>query len=235
LFNNHFSCGIASNAFYYVISLSNSKQHYTIMKKILGLLLATTILGSTYAQQAKTASLPVGSGFPEGKYNITDVYTGGNYSLRDLKTDKGLLVIFTCNTCPFVIRNIDRTKEILAFAKEKGIGVMLVNSNEAQRTDVDAPEKMAAYGREQGYPNYLVDADAALADAFGASHTPEVYLFDGKTEKLVYKGAMDDSPADPKSATKIYLKDAMNNLVAGTAIAPSETKSVGCSIKRIKK
>lgn len=206
------------------------------MKKITAVLLSALLVGSTYAQQAKTTtSLPIGASFPDIAYNAKDVLNNKQVTFGDLKTDKGLLVIFSCNTCPFVIRNIDRTKSILAAAKEKGIGVMILNSNEAQRADADAPDKMVDFGKTQHYPNYIVDNDAALADAFGASHTPEVYLFDGKTEKLVYKGAMDDSPADPAAAKVIFLKDAMNNLVAGKAISPNETKSVGCSIKRIKK
>lgn len=203
------------------------------MKKIFGLLLASTLVGAAYAQ---SGSLALNSAFPDQSFSLSEVRTGAQVTrLTDLKTDKGLLVIFTCNTCPFVIKNIDRTKEILAQAKANGIGVVLVNANEAQRTEADAPDKMVTFAGTQNYPNYYVDKDAQLADALGASHTPEVFLFDGKTERLVYKGAMDDSPSDPKAAKTIYLKDAMNNLVAGKTISPAETKSVGCSIKRVKK
>lgn len=203
------------------------------MKKILGFLLATTLMGSAYAQ---SGSLALNSAFPDQSFSLSEVRSGAQVArLSDLKTDKGLLVIFTCNTCPFVIKNIERTKEILTQAKANGIGVLLVNSNEAQRAEADAPDKMAEFAGKQNYPNYFIDKDAQLADAFGASHTPEVFLFDGKTERLVYKGAMDDSPSDPTAAKTIYLKDAMNNLVAGKTISPAETKSVGCSIKRVKK
>lgn len=188
-------------------------------------------MGSVYAQ---SGSLSVGTGIPDQPYHITDVFSGGMPMLRDLNTGKGLLVIFTCNTCPFVIRNIDRTKEVLAYAKAKNVGIVFVNSNEAQRSAADSPEKMLEFGKQQGYPNYYVDKNSELADIFGASHTPEVFLFDGKTEKLIYKGAMDDSPADPKSAKVMYLKNAIDNMLAGKAITPAETKSVGCSIKRVK-
>lgn len=205
------------------------------MKKITALLLSALLIGNTYAQEAKISSMPIGTSFPDVAYNAMDVLSNKQVTFNDLKTDKGLLVIFSCNTCPFVIRNIDRTQSILAAAKEKGIGVMILNSNEAQRSDADAPDKMVEFGKAQHYTNYCIDNGATLADAFGASHTPEVYLFDGKTEKLVYKGAMDDSPADPSAAKVIFLKNAMNNMVAGKAISPNETKSVGCSIKRIKK
>jgi thioredoxin-related protein len=199
------------------------------MKKILSLLSAFAIMGSVYAQ-----SMGLGTSFPDQPYNTTDVFTMKDATLKHVATKKGLLVVFTCNTCPFVIRNIDRTKEILDFAKEKGLGVMMVNSNEAQRSDADAVEKMVEFGRKQGYPNYYVDKNSMLADIFGASHTPEVFLFDGKTETMVYKGAMDDNPSDPKSAKVMYLKNAITNMLAGKAITPAETKSVGCSIKRVK-
>jgi hypothetical protein len=201
------------------------------MKKILGLLSAFALMGSVYAQ---SGTLALGTSFPDQPYHTTDVFTMNDITLRQASTKKGLLVVFTCNTCPFVIRNIDRTKEILDFAKEKGVGVMMVNSNEAQRNDADAVDKMIEFGKKQGYPNYYVDKNSNLADIFGASHTPEVFLFDGKTETLIYKGAMDDSPSDPKSAKVMYLKNAITNMLAGKTINPAETKSVGCSIKRVK-
>lgn len=201
------------------------------MKKILSLLSAFALMGSVYAQ---SGFMNLGTSFPDLPYQTTDVFTMKDVTLKQASTKKGLLVIFTCNTCPFVIRNIDRTKEILDFAKEKGLGVMMVNSNEAQRNDVDAVEKMVEFGKQQGYPNYYVDKNSKLANIFGASHTPEVFLFDGKTETMVYKGAMDDNPSDPKSAKVMYLKNAITNMLAGKAINPAETKSVGCSIKRLK-
>jgi thioredoxin-related protein len=188
-------------------------------------------MGSVYAQ---SGFMNLGTSFPDVPYQTTDVFTMKDATLKQASTKKGLLVVFTCNTCPFVIRNIDRTKEILDFAKEKGVGVMMINSNEAQRNDVDAVEKMVEFGKKQGYPNYYVDKNSKLANIFGASHTPEVFLFDGKTETMVYKGAMDDNPSDPKSAKVMYLKNAMTNMLAGKAINPAETKSVGCSIKRLK-
>jgi glutathione peroxidase-family protein len=201
------------------------------MKKILGLLSAFALMGSVYAQ---SGTLALGTSFPDQPYHTTDVFTMKDITLRQASTKKGLLVVFTCNTCPFVIRNIDRTKEILDFAKEKGLGVMMVNSNEAQRNEADAVDKMIEFGKKQGYPNYYVDKNSDLADIFGASHTPEVFLFDGKTETLIYKGAMDDNPSDPKSAKVMYLKNAITNMLAGKTIDPAETKSVGCSIKRVK-
>ena len=183
---------------------------------------------------AQTGSMAIGTAAPSENYTLVDVLTNQQKALNSYRTQKGLLVIFTCNTCPFVLKNVERTKQMLQFAKEKGIGVALVNSNEAQRNDVDAPKEMAKFAKDHHYPNYLTDKDSKLADIFGASHTPEVFLFDGKTMTLVYKGAMDDNPGDPTSAKKLFLLDAMSNLANGQPISPNETKSVGCSIKRLK-
>ena len=201
------------------------------MKRIFAVLLSAIIGTTAFAQNA---SMAIGTTMPMENYTTINALTGQRTNLGNLRTDKGLLVVFTCNTCPFVLKNVERTKQMLQFAKEKGIGVALVNSNEAQRNDVDAPKEMVKFAKDHNYPNYLIDQNSMLANIFGASHTPEVYLFDGKTMKLVYKGAMDDNPEDPSAAKKIFLLDAINNLVAGTAISPNETKSVGCSIKRLK-
>lgn len=201
------------------------------MKRIFALLFAGIIGTAAFAQ---TGSMALGTEAPNENYHTVDVLTNQQKALASYRTAKGLLVIFTCNTCPFVLKNVERTKQMLQFAKEKGIGVVLVNSNEAQRNDVDAPKEMVKFAKVHNYPNYLTDQDSKLADIFGASHTPEVFLFDGKSMTLVYKGAMDDNPGDPTSAKKIFLLDAMKNLVAGQPINPNDTKSVGCGIKRLK-
>jgi len=203
------------------------------MKKLFGLLLGTALMSTSFAQ---SGSLAIGSSYPAQPTHLSDIFSGQTpSSLKDLKSSKGLLVIFTCNTCPFVLKNAARTKDILALAKARGLAVALINSNEAQRSDADSPEQMMASGKKEGYTNYFVDKNSELANSFGASHTPEVFLFDGKTDKLVYKGAMDDNPSDPGSAKVMYLKNAIDNMIAGKAIDPAETKSVGCSIKRLRK
>lgn len=144
----------------------------------------------------------------------------------------GLLVIFSCNTCPFVIKNQEVTKKAIAYAKAHGYGVVVLNSNEAQRTKEDALDAMQKYAAEQGYNcPYLADIGSRVADAFGANHTPEVYLFD-HNGILVYKGGMNDNPGNPKAAKKNFLINAMNAAATGKTPDPAETKSVGCSIKR---
>ena len=92
---------------------------------------------------------------------------------------------------------------------------------------------MARYAKEQDYKApYVVDAGSKLADAFGATRTPEVFLFDGNGT-LMYKGAMEDNPASPSESTQIFLKDAIEQVSIGIMPDPGSTKSIGCGIKRI--
>lgn len=175
--------------------------------------------------------LAIGEAIPQTGLNMKSA-DGGEMSLGKAKTDKGLLVMFSCNTCPYVIKSQQRTKEVMKFAAEKGVGMVILNSNSAKRDDDDSFEAMSTYAKEQGYSvSYLVDDNNRLADAFGATRTPEVFLFDGKG-KLVYKGAMEDNPSDPAASTKMYLKEAIEKMLSGKKIDPNTTKSIGCTIKR---
>ena len=93
---------------------------------------------------------------------------------------------------------------------------------------------MQEYAKEQNYKwNYVVDKNNEVADAFGANRTPECFLFD-KNLKLVYHGAIDDSPSDVTAIKRIHLQEAINEMIAGKEVSVKESRSVGCSIKRNK-
>ncbi len=175
-------------------------------------------------------SLPIGSALPKADKKLKDV-SGKDISMKEAKQQNGLLVMFSCNTCPFVIKNQDRTKEICTYAQSKNIGVVVLNSNEAYRSNADSYEEMKSYAGEQGYKwNYVVDTDSEMANALGANRTPEVYLFN-KDLKLVYHGAIDNNPSDAGNVTRKHLQIAIDETVEGKAVSTSETKSVGCGIK----
>ena len=141
--------------------------------------------------------------------------------------------MFSCNTCPYVVKNQQRTKEISAYALKNDIGVVLVNSNEAQRDSGHSFEAMKQYAKDQGYEwYYVVDEKSELADAFGANRTPENFLFN-KDGKLVYHGAIDDNP-DESGVTRKHLKEAISEMVNGKEVTTKTSKSVGCTIKRAK-
>tara|TARA_B110000046_G_scaffold31498_1_gene33477 strand:- start:19622 stop:20248 length:627 start_codon:yes stop_codon:yes gene_type:complete len=160
---------------------------------------------------------------------------GKQLNLKELIKDNGIVVIFTCNTCPFVLQWEDRYPQIAELAARNGIGVALVNSNEAKRKGEDSLEGMKKHATEKDYEElaYLVDEQSALANAFGAKTTPHVFLFD-KEFKLVYEGAIDDNSKDAKAVKATYLNDALNNLQSAKKISPNNTKAIGCSIKRVK-
>ena len=177
--------------------------------------------------------LPIGSPIPNPEIKMKDV-SEKEISLNDAKTAKGLLVMFSCNTCPYVIKNQSRTYEVCKYAKGNNIGVVILNSNEAKRNEDDSFGDMKAYAKDQGYNwYYLVDKNSTLADAFGANRTPECFLFDGEG-KLVYHGAIDDNPSDASAVSRKHLITAIDEMNAGRDISVKESRSVGCSIKRIK-
>lgn len=168
---------------------------------------------------------------PEANYKMKDV-SNKEISLNDAKTNKGLLVIFSCNTCPYVKLSESRIKEYSDFCLANGIGCILVNSNEAQRTEEDSFDEMVKYYGSQNLKcYYAVDANSKLANAFGATRTPQCFLFNDKG--LVYKGAIDDNVKDPTAVKAPYLQDALVALSKGDLPATQETKSIGCTIKRV--
>lgn len=176
--------------------------------------------------------LPLGSSVPKADNKLKDI-SGKELTLKEAAKENGLLVMFSCNTCPVVINNQARTNEICQFAAKKSIGVVLLNSNEANRKSSESLNAMQEYAKGQGYNWYYAeDKNNKLADAFGASKTPECFLFD-KNGKLVYHGAMDDSPSDAAGVKRNHLKEAINEVLSGKEVTVKQSKSVGCSIKRV--
>ena len=204
------------------------------MKKSI-VILSSAILIFTLLPAFKFAGgvLPLGSNLPKGDLKMKDTQNE-EISMNDAKRKNGLLVMFTCNTCPYVIKNQQRTNAISKYALESNIGIILLNSNEGARSGSESLEAMQTYAKNQNYKwYYAVDKDHEIADAFGANRTPENFLFD-KDLKLVYHGAIDDNPSDDSNITRQHLKEAMDNLLAGKDIVIKESRSVGCSIKRKK-
>lgn len=199
------------------------------MKKIL----MVTGLASGLATMAfaLAAVLPIGAEMPKSTLKMKDI-SGKEVSIKDAAKKNGVLVMFSCNTCPYVIKNEQRTVAISEYAQKMNVGVILLNSNEGQRTSEDSYDEMKKYAAEKKYAwSYVIDKDNEVADAFGANRTPECFLFD-KDLKLVYHGAIDDNPTDDSKVTRQHLKEAVNELVAGKAISIKESRSVGCTIKR---
>lgn len=176
--------------------------------------------------------LPLGAPIPKPENKMKDI-TGKEVSLKDLQRKNGLLVMFSCNTCPYVIKNQARTIEVAKHAFANDIGVAILNSNEANRSGDDSFDAMKEYASEQKYDwVYLVDKNSEMADAFGANRTPECFLFD-KNGKLVYHGAIDDNPTNAGAVSRKHLVTAMDEMKSGKDVSVKESKSVGCTIKRL--
>jgi len=170
----------------------------------------------------------------EAKY--TDVkmlaVNGEKVSLTDVAKDNGLLVLFSCTTCPFVVRWEDRYHQIKEWADKNDVGMIVLNSNYKNRDGVDSFEEMKKQAENKDYNfYYVVDEESRIANAFGGQTTPHAFLFDGNM-KLAYKGAIDDNYKNAAEVKKHYLKDAIVSLANGEGIAVAETQPVGCSIKR---
>ena len=166
---------------------------------------------------------------------------GDKHTLNELKGDNGLLVIFSCNTCPFVVGSGSKTEGwegryngLADLAAELNIGMVLINSNEAKREGDDSFTAMKNHARDAEYKMpYLVDEGSKLANNMGARTTPHIYLFDGDMN-LVYRGSIDDNVNRAEDVEERYLENALERLATGKKIKVAETKAVGCSIKRVK-
>ncbi|MER3497651.1 MAG: thiol-disulfide isomerase [Chitinophagaceae bacterium] len=198
------------------------------MKKILAVLpVAALLLSFTGADP-----LPIGSPIPNPGKKMKDI-SGKEFSFNDAMTKKGLLVIFTCNTCPIVKKYQSRINEVSNYATEKGLGLILLNPNEAYRNNGDSYEDMISYAQENRMSwKYVYDENSEMADAFGATRTPEIFLFNSDG-KLVYRGAIDDNQNGPEQVTRRHLKIAIDELLDGKDISVKTTRSVGCTIKRL--
>lgn len=188
--------------------------------------------GGGTSTNALKDELALGAKAPLMEVKMLDV-SGKKLSLNDVKGENGLLVVFSSNTCPWVLAWEDRYLEIAKLAKQKNIGMIAINSNEASRKKEDSYAEMQKHAKDKGYTfPYVVDQNHRLADEYGATKTPHIYLFD-KNNTLVYRGAIDDSAKDLSKIENRYLADAINAMTAGAKIKTTTSKALGCTIKRV--
>ncbi len=176
------------------------------------------------------ASLAIGATMPMGDAALQNV-DGKPITLAQSAGKKGTLVFFICNHCPWVKAWQSRIAAVGNAAKAKGLGVVAINANDPAAYPEDAFDVMVTRAKEVGYRfAYAVDATSDVARAFGATHTPEAYLFDARG-KLVYHGAIDDNAREPEKVAARWLTEAVNAVAAGKPVAVAETKALGCTIK----
>jgi len=144
---------------------------------------------------------------------------------------RGLAVVFWSNACPWVRRYEDRIAALHREFGGSGVGFVALNPNDPVSTPGESMEAMRQRAGEAGYAfPYLVDEGGQAARAFGATRTPQVYLFDA-SGRLVYEGAIDDSPSDAGQARERYLHRALTQLAAGQTVTDAPTRAFGCTIK----
>jgi len=155
-------------------------------------------------------------------------------SLSDFSNEKGVVVIFTCNHCPYSVAYEDRIIELDKKYKAKGYPVVAINPNDPIQYPSDSFEAMKVRAQEKGFTfPYLFDENQEVFPIYGATKTPHVYLLKNKGGKfkVAYIGAIDDSAKDAAAVSKTYLADAIDALLADKTPNPAETKAVGCGIK----
>ena len=181
---------------------------------------------------ALTASnmLPLGTKAPH--FTLIDTKDGQQKSLTELKGNKGTLVCFICNHCPFVIHINDELVKLANDYASKGISTIAISSNDVVNYPQDGPELMKKHAKDNHYPfPYLYDETQEVAKSYEAACTPDFFLFDTNL-KLVYAGQMDDSrPGNDKPVNGKDLRAAMDALIANEPIASNQKPSMGCNIK----
>jgi peroxiredoxin len=170
--------------------------------------------------------LPLGTPAPD--FRLPDPASGREVSLADVRSERGLLVAFLSNHCPFV-KHVKA--ELVRFGEEyaaRGLGVVAIMANDVEKYPDDAPEKMAV----EGYPfPYLYDETQEVAKAYHAACTPDFFLFDGDG-RLAYRGQLDASrPQNDVPVTGADLRAAADAVLAGDPVPADQTPAIGCNIK----
>lgn len=158
---------------------------------------------------------------------------GKTVSLSDYSSQKGAIVVFTCNPCPFAKAYEQRIIDLHNKYSGTGFPVIAINSNNPEVSPEDTFDHMKSRAQEKSYPfPYLVD-DQSIFKAYGATRTPHVYLLQksGNTFKVAYIGAIDDNAMEASAVTKKYLEDAIKAISSGNKANPATTKAIGCTIK----
>ena len=173
--------------------------------------------------------LPLGTTAPDFRLPDTN---GKIVSLADFKDSPALLVIFMCNHCPYVIHIRAGLARLARDYQPKRIAIVGINANDVANYPDDSPARMKDEVKSAGYIfPYLYDETQAVAKAYRAACTPDIFLFDGN-RKLVYRGQMDDSrPGNGIPVTGKDLRAALDAVLAGKPVPPNQKASIGCNIK----
>ncbi len=156
---------------------------------------------------------------------------GREHGLADFADKPVVLVVFSCNHCPYVQAYEDRLIAIQRDYAARGVQVVAINSNDDGTYPEDGLDHMVKRAREKAFNfPYLRDATQAVARAYGATHTPQLFVFDHE-RRLRYTGKIDDNWQRPEAVTRQYLRDAVEALLCRQEPAEPITQAIGCTIK----
>ena len=181
---------------------------------------------------AVTPSTMLELGTPAPDFKLPEPATGRQVSLSDFKDASALLVVFMCNHCPYVKHVQRQMSDMIKTYQREGLAAVGISSNDVSTHPDDGPEQMAAEAKRLGYTfPYLYDESQAVAKAYRAACTPDIYLFD-RERKLVYRGQFDDSrPGSNRPVTGSDLRAAITAVLAGKQPSAEQKPSMGCNIK----
>jgi len=181
---------------------------------------------------ALTPTIDIPLGFKAPHFELLEPKSGKKISLNDLKSDKGTVIMFICNHCPYVKHTIDGIVKLANDYIPKGISFIAINANDAENYPEDSPEKMIEYATKGNYPfPYLYDESQEVAKAYQAACTPDFNIFDAEM-KCVYRGQLDDArPGNNIPVTGESIREALDLLLEGKEIPNNQRPSIGCNIK----
>lgn len=180
--------------------------------------------------RTESTMLPLGTAAPA--FTLEDVVSGKALSLETFQGKKGLLIMFICQHCPFVIHVEQELSRIGQEYVPQGVGILAISANSIETHPQDSPDNLRAQVKRAGFNfSYAYDATQEVAKSYTAACTPDFFLFDSDL-KLAYRGQLDDSrPGNDKPVTGSDLRTALNTIVAGETVSETQKPSIGCNIK----
>ncbi len=174
--------------------------------------------------------LPLGTTAPT--FTLLDTVSGERLSFDDIKGDRGTIVMFICNHCPYVIHVNEELVRVANDYRVTGFGFVAISSNDVVQYPQDGPKEMYRVAEKNDYPfPYLYDETQEVARAYDAACTPDFYVFD-REDQLVYRGQLDDSrPGNGIPLTGRSLREALDALLGNKRVPENQKPSMGCGIK----
>jgi peroxiredoxin len=181
---------------------------------------------------ALTPSNMLALGTKAPNFQLPDTVSGSELTYDQVKGEKGTVVMFICNHCPYVKHVQEELVRLSNDYSHEGIGFVAISSNDVEKYPEDGPDQMRKVARDWGFSfPYLYDKNQAVARNYDAACTPDFYVFD-KSDELVYRGQLDDSrPGNGKALTGKDLRQALDDILRGNPVSEDQIPSQGCNIK----